>query len=229
MCFIIRPRPPWPIAYAAPATSTATSAPAPISIFLFIVSSLLIEYAGRIATRLRGCFALLLQVSLRLQRPFDAGAGIARLQRRRLARQRLHQLDVLAGELRADLVGDLRQRALALVAALADQPLAEELLVQHLLVLVPSEALLAALGDPVAARVRRVDLVDHPELAAGVDAELVLGVDQDQPPLLCPRLAGSEETERHPGHLVPQLLRHGAARDQLPGRNRFVVLADLFL
>src|ERR1700694_581155 len=146
--FIMWPRPPWPTAYTAPAPSTTASTPSPITDFLFMVFSMPIEYAGRITTPLQECFSLLLEVSLRFQCPFDARARIAHLQQRRLARQRLHQLDVLAGELRADLVGDLGQRPVALVAALADQPLAEELLVEHLLIFALLEALLAALRNP---------------------------------------------------------------------------------
>src|SRR5258708_11321072 len=150
ICCIIRPRPPWPIAYAAPATRTSATVPINIVVFIFN-SSLKIEYEGRVATALRRCFALLLQVALPAQRSLDPRPGIADLELRRLSGERVHQLGVFAGELRAHLVGDLGQRPVALVAALADQPLAEELLVQHLLLLAFAEALLAALGDPVAA------------------------------------------------------------------------------
>src|SRR5258708_7717399 len=78
-------------------------------------------------------FALLLEVVLAAQRRFDARARVARHQPRRLARQRLHQLAIFPRQLHADLVGNLGQRSVALVAALADEPLPEELLVEHLL------------------------------------------------------------------------------------------------
>src|SRR5438094_610914 len=142
------------------------------------------EYEAPFAGPLRQCFALLqnpfLQILAGAQGLLDARAGIADHQFRRLSGERLRQVYVPAGELYPHLVGDLRQRALALVVALADQPLPEELLVEHLLVLAAAESLFAAVGDPVAAGVRGVDLVDDPQLALGVDAELVLGVHQDQ-------------------------------------------------
>src|SRR2546421_8886334 len=125
----------------------------------------------------------LLQVLLPPQRRLDALARVPNFQARLLPRQLLHQLHVPRGELRAHLVGDVRQRAVPFVAALVDQPLPEELLVEHALVLAAAEPLLAALGDPVAARIRSVDLVDQPDLPRGGDAELVLRVDQDEPPL----------------------------------------------
>src|SRR5436305_1548568 len=74
----------------------------------------------------------------------DARLDVAHHERRDLAGESLDQLGVLAGELRAHLVRNLRQRPVALVVALPDQPLAEELLVEHPLVLAAQEALLAA-------------------------------------------------------------------------------------
>src|SRR5207245_8186015 len=115
----------------------------------------------------------------------------------------------------------------ALVVALADQPLPEELLVQHLLVLAAPRPLLAPLCNPVPAGVRGVDLVDHPELSRAVDAELVLGVDEDQPALLGPGLTAGEQVEADAGHLVPLLPRDGPASHQLLGGARLVVLARL--
>src|SRR5215831_3058300 len=90
----------------------------------------------------------LLQIPLRPQRRLDALAGVSHLQTRRLAGQLFHQLHVAGGELGAHFVRDVRVWAVSLVAALIDQPLPEEFLVQHPLVLAPAELLLAALGDP---------------------------------------------------------------------------------
>src|SRR5207245_8131970 len=94
-----------------------------------------------------------------------------------------------SGSRRAHGVRDVRERAVTLVSAFVDQPLAEELLVEHALVLAAAEPLVAALGNPVAARIRSVDLVDQPDLPCPVDAELVLRVDQDQALLARPFLA----------------------------------------
>src|SRR5690348_651810 len=115
--------------------------------------------------------ARLLQVALLPQRRFDALARVAHFQARRFTGELLDQLDVAGGKLRAHLVGDVGHRAVALVAALVDEPLPEELLVEHPLVLAAAEPLLAAFGDPVPARVGRVDLVDEPDLPGSVDAE----------------------------------------------------------
>src|SRR5205823_3925149 len=104
------------------------------------------------------------QVLLPPQRRLDALARISHFEARLFPGQLLHQLDVPRGELRAHLVRDVRQRAVPFVAALVDQPLAEELLVEHALVLAAAEPLLAAFRDPVAARIWSVDLVDQPDL-----------------------------------------------------------------
>src|SRR5207248_63594 len=124
---------------------------------------------------------------------------------------------------------DLRQGTLALVIALPDQPLPEELLVEHLLLFAASEAILAPFRDPVAARVGSVDLVDDPQLALGIDAKLVLGVHQDQAALPRPRLSRREQIEGDAGHLVPLLLRDGSPGDQFLRRDRLIVLAHLLL
>ena len=105
----------------------------------------------------------------------------------------------------------------------------EEFLVEHLLLLALAEALFAALGDPVAARVGSVDLVDDPEFPLGMGSKFILGIDENEAALPCPRLAGGEEVERHPCHRVPLLLGQGPARHELLGRDGLVVLADGFL
>src|SRR5216683_1463143 len=229
MCFIMW----WPpcfCAQAAPAPTTTARIPTLTRIvFVICSSSLQMQYEGSITGPLRADCALFHQVALGPQRLLDTGAGVAQGKPGRLAGQRLDQLGVLAGELRAHLVGDVGQRALALVPALADEPLPEELLVEHLLILALLEALLAALGDPVAARVGRVDLVDDPQFPRAIDSEFVLRIDEDETALPCPRLPGGEEVERHAGHLLPLLLRDGAAGHQLPGRDGLVVLAHFLL
>src|SRR5438105_1782080 len=232
ICFVMNRRP-GPCAHAVPAAIRSASAPTPIRIF-FVIVFLLGDGVRRalcssVAAMFRSVAVPSLQVLTRPQGLLDARARVAHHELRRLAGKRRHQIHILAGELDADVVGDLRQRALALVIALADQPLPEELLVEHLLVLAAEEPLLAAFRDPVAAGVRRVDLVDDPQLAFGVDAELVLGVHQDQTALLRPRLPRREQVEREAGHLVPLLLRDRSAADQLLRRDGLVVLADLLL
>src|SRR5439155_21272993 len=109
------------------------------------------------------------------------------------------------------------------------EPLADALLVEHALVFSAAEPLLASLGDPVPARVGRVDLVDDPDLARTIDAELVLRVDEDEAALARPILPGGEERQRVPGQLVPLLLRQEPAPNQLARRDRFVVLSRFFL
>src|SRR6266404_1244311 len=166
------------------------------------------EYAGPFAAALQRCFALLpLEILPGPQGLLDPGPRVSNQELRRRPGERPYQLHVLFRQSGAHLVGDFRQRPLPLVVALADQPLPEELLVEHLLVLAALEALFAPFRDPVPARVRGVDLIDDPELALAVDAELVLRIDQDEPALLRPALAGGEEIERHARHLVPLLLR----------------------
>src|SRR5260370_13087483 len=189
MCFIVHIR--CPCIPAATAATAPIRTPNAIRIFM-VVPPCAMEYEGRVALPLREYFALL-QVLLLPQRLLDARARVAHFQGRRLAGQRVHQLDVLSGQLRAHLVGDVGQRAFALVAALADEPLPEELLVEHLLVLAAAEALVASLGDPVAARGGRGDLGGDPQLSALVGAELVLWVDQDQSPLARPGRPGGGE------------------------------------
>src|SRR5260370_5434390 len=136
MCFIIPIRCPCiPAATAAPAPSRT---PMAMRIFMFTPPRAM-EYEGRVALPLREYLALL-QVLLLLERLLDARARVAHFQGRRLAGQRLHQLDVLAGQLRAHLVGDGGQRAFALGAALADEPLPAELLVAQLRVPAPRGA-----------------------------------------------------------------------------------------
>src|SRR6267378_444618 len=185
-------------------------------------------FCGSITTESRPP-TFLSQVSLRPQGRLDALPGVAHLEGGLLAGQLLHQLHVPRRELGAHFVRDFRVGAVALVAALVDQPLAEELLVQHALVLAAAEALLAALGNPVAARIRGVDLVDQPDLPCPIDAELVLGVDEDEAPLARPLLAGREEGQRVARQLVPLVLGDRSARDQLARRDRLVVLADRLL
>src|ERR1700682_2327947 len=186
----IRWCPPRFCAQAAPAATTTARIPTLTrTVFVICTSSLQMQYEGSVAGPLRAHCALFRQVALRPERLLDAGVRVAHRKPGRLAGQRLDQLGVLARELRAHLVGDVGQRAFALVPALADEPLPEELLVEHLLIFALLEALLAALGDPVAARVGRVDLVDEPEFPLAVDSKFVFCIDEDETALPRPTLA----------------------------------------
>src|SRR5437763_14888488 len=146
ICFIMN-RPPRPCAHAAPAAIKSANAPTPMRIFFTIVfllgDGVRSALCGAVAAVFRSVANPFLQILAGAQGLLDARAGIADHQFRRLSGERLRQVCVPAGELHPHLVGNLRQRALALVVALADQPLPEELLVEHLLVLAAAKALLA--------------------------------------------------------------------------------------
>src|ERR671923_1937706 len=112
----------------------------------------------------------LLQIPLRAKRGFDPRTRVAYLEPRLLSSEFLHQLDVSRSELRADVVGNLRRRPIALVPTLVDEPLPDEFLVEHPLILAALEPLFTPFGDPVAARIGRVDLVDYPDLSLVLEA-----------------------------------------------------------
>src|SRR5438270_10066340 len=139
---------------------------------------------------------VLFQISLGAQRRLDPRPRIAYLQSRGLPGELFDQLDVPRRELCAYVVGDVGRGPVALVPALVDEPLADEFLVEHPLILAALEPLLASFRDPVAARVGSVDLVDHPDLAHAVDAKLVLRIDQDETAPARPVLPRGEERQR---------------------------------
>src|SRR3954469_3584070 len=138
-------RPALPCAHA-PAPTRMVRAPSAITILLIIVPPWPDRITeGPLRMRCGGVsqFYSRLQVFPGLERLLDARAGVSDLEVRRDPGERADQLYVLSRQLGADVVGDLGQRPVALVVALADQPLPEELLVQHLLILAALEPLLA--------------------------------------------------------------------------------------
>ena len=106
------------------------------------------------------------------------------------------ELDVARGEL-GDEVGRWCGECGVFVgiAALAE-PEAEEFLVDHVGLAAFGEALVVGGREPVAGGVGRVDLVDEDDGAFRRDAELVLGVDEDEAVLSGTLLAEGEEGER---------------------------------
>ncbi len=59
-------------------------------------------------------------------------------------------------------------------------PVAHEVLVEALGSVPGRETLLVAVAQPVAAAVRRMDLVGEEDLPGRIEAELVFGIDEDQ-------------------------------------------------
>src|SRR2546423_15033375 len=123
---------------------------------------------------------VLFQISLGAQRRLDPRPRIAYLQSRGLPGELFDQLDVPRRELCAHVVGDVGSGPVAFVPALVDEPLTDEFLVEHPLILAALEPLLASFRDPVAARVGGVDLVDHPKLARAGATQLALGIERDE-------------------------------------------------
>src|SRR5205823_770167 len=94
----------------------------------------------------------------------------------------LESADIDPRRLGDDLARDRRDRVAIGVAARCDPP-AQEILVEALRRLAGSKAARIALREPIAAAVRGMDFVGEDDVAGGVAAELVFGVDQDQPAL----------------------------------------------
>src|SRR2546423_1792342 len=107
---------------------------------------------------------VLFQISLGAQGRLDPRARIAYLQSRSFPGELFDQLDVPRRELCAHVVGDVGSGPVAFVPALVDEPLANEFLVEHPLILAALESLLAPFRDPVAARVGGGGLRGRPNL-----------------------------------------------------------------
>src|SRR5262249_54186826 len=108
-------------------------------------------------------------------------------------------------------------------------PAADEVLVQRVRGRARRKALGISRGEPVAAAVGRVHLIGGQDRSLRVEAEFVLGVDQDEP---LPRRhfpAAGEQRERLIGNFAPLLLGEQLARDDLPGAERRIVLPLLRL
>src|SRR6185437_8291971 len=72
-----------------------------------------------------------------------------------------------------------------------------------------------AVAEPVAAAVRRVDLVGEDDAAVAVEAELVFGVDEDEPVPVRDLAAAREEGEGAGGDVAPLRGGQQAALDDL--------------
>jgi len=107
-----------------------------------------------------------------------------------LAGDQLIEQDIAPREFDPEGVRCRRQGGVVVWVAVVREPEPQELLVDVVRFLTPGEALFVALGEPVAAGVGGMDLVDEQDITVGVLAELVFGVHQDQAML--------------PGHLLPE-------------------------
>src|SRR6218665_1148275 len=95
--------------------------------------------------------APLLEVAARLEVLLDARLHVAWLQHERRAGDLLVGPEVRLRGRHAHVLGNLGQGAVTLEAPLADEPLAQVLLVEHALILAPGEARLVLVRHPVAA------------------------------------------------------------------------------
>src|SRR5262249_34980919 len=129
-------------------------------------------------------------------------------------------------QVHADGIGNCRRRALAGESTLANQPLADVLLVEHLLLVTAPEALGVLVGYPVAAGGGCVDLVDEENLVPRL-AKLVFGVDEDQTSGAGPALPFGEQRQRELLGALPVSAVHQSFREDLSLGDRLVVLAVL--
>jgi len=107
-----------------------------------------------------------------------------------LAGDQLIEQDISPREFDPEGVRRWRQGGIVVWVAVFREPEPQELLVDVVRFLTAGETLFVALGEPVAAGVGGMDLVDQQDIAGGVLAELIFGVHQDQAVL--------------PGHLLPE-------------------------
>ena len=135
----------------------------------------------------------------------------------------LVRLDVGPGHRDHDLVAHGRRRAVARVATLLE-PEAQHFLVAVLRLLPGGEALRVARRPPEARRVGRMNFVHHDQLAVN-QAELVLGVDQDQPSLTAKFGSEGKERQRRPLHVRVDRFWHEIPGDDLVAGEALVVAA----
>src|SRR5258708_13883613 len=125
-------------------------------------------------------------------------------QRKRLAADRLEDPDIYPRPFEHDVPRNLRDRVLVGIAA-RDHPAAHEILVEALRTLAGGKAPLIAFEEPIAAAVRRMDLVGEDDATILVEAELVFGIDEDETVLLGDLAAAGEEGESEIADLAPLL------------------------
>ena len=99
------------------------------------------------------------------------------------SRYLLEQLNVSRRKFCNQIVRRLRQHGVFVRIAALAKPQPEELLVDHVGFLPRSKPLRIAVGQPVAARIRRMDLIDQQNLAVARHAKLILRIHQNQPAL----------------------------------------------
>ena len=117
---------------------------------------------------------------------------------------RLEHLDIEMRGFGDDFARDRRDRV-AIRIATRRHPAPDKILVEAFGRLAALEPRLIALGEPIAAAVRGVDLVGQHNGAVAVKAELVLGVDQDQPVLQRNFAPAREQRQGQPGDSLPLL------------------------
>src|ERR1051325_804134 len=131
-----------------------------------------------------------------------------------LAGYPLERVDIDPRRIGDDLARDGRDRVAVGVAA-RRHPAAQKILVEAVGRLARRATERLALGEPIAAAVRGMDLVGEDDVAGRVDAELVFGVDQDQPSLGGETPAADEQREPPLGHFLPLPLRQQAATEDV--------------
>src|SRR5690348_8348461 len=122
----------------------------------------------------------------------------------------LVDLDIDPRRLQYDL-GRNRRDWIPIGVAARDDPAAHEVLVEAFGRLARREAAIVAPGLPVAAAVGRVDLVREHDAPVPVEAELVLGIGEDEAVLVGDGAAPREESERSRRYLLPLCRREQPA------------------
>src|SRR6266851_3987330 len=154
------------------------------------------------------------------QEPREVGADALKHRDRRvgqregLAGDRLENADIESRSLEDDVARNLGDLVLVRVAA-RHHPAAHEILVEALGRLAGGETLGIGAVEPIAAAIRRVDLVGEDDLAVLVEAELVFRVDQDEAMPFGDGAAAGEEGEGEGRDLLPLRRRQKAAFDDL--------------
>ncbi len=161
----------------------------------------------------------------RSERRGNAGGGRSLAGRKGLAGELLVGGDVTAGDLDDELRRHGRDGSLSAIA-LVDEPFAQELLVEVLRLLPGRDLVVVGVGDPVAAAIRRVDLVDEHEPSVQ-QTKLVLGVHEDETALAGHFLPALEQGNGDALHFRPQAGDNQPARHHLVRRQAFVVLSLL--
>jgi len=137
---------------------------------------------------------------------------------------RFESLDVDRGGGEHELVRN-RRKLVAVGIATGGDPAADDVLVEAVRPLASREAGLVAVGPPVAAAVRGMDLVGEHDSAARISAELILGIRQDQAAFRRQRLAAIEQGQGVGTELSPLLGGQQAPGNDVGRRQRLVMPA----